>query len=166
MSSWLAMRTRLLPERADVRAGLAGLLIGAVSGFGFILWSHRSSPVTLYSAFEVDGVVSRSGHLDLQFNIDRTRDCPSQTSRWLWTWINRNTGRIRQYFPLTNSNTTITSPGDMQRFVLSLPMPPGIWPGDWFYTSKTVEHCSIIPGLESSKILQTPDIPVRVIDDP
>jgi hypothetical protein len=166
MRIWPAIRAIFVPGRSNILAGLAGLFIGSAAGFSLILRAHRTSPVTIYSAYELDGVVHPGGHLDLLFDVDRTRDCPSQTSRWLWTWVRHDNEFIRQYFPLTSSNASITDAGTTEKFILSMPIPVDIWPGEWFYTAKTIERCPIIPGLENSKILQAPDIPVRVVDDP
>ena len=166
MICWRTIHSRFVPGRSNILAGLAGLLLGSAAGFGLILQAHRTSPVIIYDAYELDGVVHQGGHIDLLFDIDRTRNCPSQTSRWLWTWVRHDNDLIRQYFPLSNSNAAITDAGGAHKFVLSLPIPPGVWPGKWFYTSKTIERCPIILGLESLKLLQAPDIPVRVLNDP
>jgi hypothetical protein len=71
---------------------------------------------------------------------------------------------MKQYFPLTSSNTTITNTGRGQHFILSLQLPPGLWAGEWYYFAKTVEHCSLLPALSHVKILETPQIPVQIVD--
>jgi hypothetical protein len=129
MISWSTIQIRFVPGRSNILAGLAGLLLGSVAGFGLILRAHRISPIIIYSAYELDGVVPLGGHLDLLFDVNRTRDCPSQTSRWLWTWVKRDNKLIRQYRPLSNSNASITDAGSAQKFILSMPIPAGIWPG-------------------------------------
>jgi hypothetical protein len=120
MISWPTIPIPFIPGRSNILAGLAGLFLGSVAGFGLILRAHRTSPIIIYSAYELDGVVQLGGHLDLLFDVDRTRDCPSQTSRWLWTWVKRDNNFVRQYFPLSNSNASITEAGSAQKFILSM----------------------------------------------
>ena len=86
----------------------------------------------------------------------------SETSRWLWTWIDHDGTKIKQFFPLTNTSTTVTDAGENQKFIVSIPLPAGIWEGTWFYWAKTVEHCSFLPALFRSPIRETPDIAVQI----
>lgn len=151
--------------RRNLLAGAVGLLIGSLSGCVLIVWTNRMTSVVIHEAHELDATAPRHGHLDLYVDLDRNRDCPSETSRWLWTWVDHNGERIKQYYPLVNTITTLSDIGRNQRFILSLPVPPGIWPGDWFYWSKTTEHCSLLPSLFRSAIRESIDIPVRITGD-
>ena len=150
--------------RRNILAGLVGLVVGGCFGFGLIMWANRNATVVVREAQEVDGVASLSGHIDLFFDIDRVRDCPSETSRWLWTWVEHGGERIKQFYPLVNTATTLTEIGRGQRFILTIPIPPGIWPGQWYYWSKTTEHCPFLPNLLQSRIHESTDIPIEILD--
>ncbi|WP_158746094.1 hypothetical protein [Acidisphaera sp. L21] len=130
-----------------------------------IVWTNRISPIVIHEAQEVDGVATRNGHIDLYFEFDRTRDCPTDTSRWLWTWVDHNGTRIKQFYPLLNTTTTLTDVGRDQRFILTIPIPPGVWQGQWYYWSKTVDHCSLLAGLFQSRIRESNDIPIQIVAD-
>ena len=160
-----SFRGILAASQRNIAAGCSGLTLGSILGLGLILWSNRSSPVIVNTAYEVEDA-NRAGQINILFDIDRTRDCPSETSRWLWTWVEKGGTRIKQYFPLPSSPTTITGIGYDQRFILSLPVPSGVWAGDWYYWSKTVENCSFLPSFFRAQIIETPEIPIRITDAP
>ena len=151
--------------RQDLLAGITGLLLGSLSGCAIILWSHNTDPVVVHEVHELDGSAPRNGHLDLYVDLDRTRDCPSETSRWLWTWVEHDGQRLKQFYPLVNTTTTLSDLGHDQHFILSIPVPPGVWPGEWFYCSKTIEHSPLLPNLIHSMIRESLDIPVHITGD-
>lgn len=66
---------------------LGGVVLGLLGGAALVLAISEAPPVTVREAREVDGVALRGGRLDLLFTIDRTRDCPVTTSRYLWRWL-------------------------------------------------------------------------------
>ena len=158
----LSLAARLLFRWQNLLAGVGGVLIGGVVGFSLLLWSSRTAPLIIRSVYELDGVVAQGGHLDIVFDIDRLRDCPSETSRWLWTWVDQDGRRMRQFFPLVSTPTAITDAGLDQHFILSVPLPAGIWPGEWFYISRTIEHCPLLPSLFRPYIHESPDIPIHI----
>ncbi len=163
MRSFFAGLTRSAMCRRNIIAGLAGLVLGSISGYALILWSNRNAPVIVHDEHEIEGDVSSSGHIDIYVGLDRLRDCPAETSRWLWTWVNHDGMRIKQFFPLFSSSIALTDVGRDQHFILTVPVPRGVWPGHWFYWSKTIEHCSLFPAMFRSPIRESADIPIRII---
>ena len=161
----LLLLIRCRAWRNNILAGFAGLALGSLLGCALILWTNHLAPVIVHEAHEIDGTAPRHGHLDFYIDMDRNRDCPSETTRWLWTWVDHNGEQVKQFYPLLNTTTTLSELGRNQHFILSIPVPPGIWPGQWFYWSKTVEHCSVWPSLFRSTIRESSDIPVRITDE-
>ncbi len=144
-----------------------GLLLGSTSGYV----PHRAgptaiAPVIIHDEREVDASTVRDGHIDIYVDLDRLRDCPAETSRWLWTWVDYNGIRTKQFFPLASSATTMSDPGRDQHLILSLPLPAGVWAGEWYYWAKTVEHCALVPSLFRSPVRETADIPIRILRGP
>ncbi len=153
---------RRVLHRQNMIAGLVGIVLGSGFGFTLLVWAEQRPPVVIHSAYALNEVATRGNHLDILFELDRRRDCPTETSRWLWIWIDHDGTQIKQFFPLTNTTTSVTDAGDDQEFVLSIPLPAGLWEGTWFYWAKTVEHCSFLPALFRSPIRETPDIAVQI----
>ncbi len=165
MTSTLVSLARSLVRRRNVSAGLCGLVIGCTFGYGVITWGNRSAPVIVHDEHEIGSHAVVNGHIDLYFNLDRTRDCPAETSHWLWTWVANGEDRVKLFYPLTNNATTLTDVGKGQKFILSIPVPRGIWPGQWFYWSKSIEHCSLLQGLFRSAVRESRDIPIRIVTE-
>ena len=138
-------------------------MLGSVSGYVLILWTNRYAPVIVHEEHELGTSSVRSGHVDIYIDLDRMRDCPAETSRWLWTWVDHQGERTKQFFPLANSPTSLSDPGRDQHLILSLPLPAGVWPGQWFYWAKTVEHCSLVPSLFRSPVRESADVPVTIL---
>jgi hypothetical protein len=166
ITSLARLANRLVPGRQNIAASLTGVFLGTFLGLCLIVWSSRTSPVVINSVYELKAGASHGGHIDIIFDIDRLRECPSETSRWLWTWVDRDGVRMRQYFPMPDTSANVTALGKNQHFILSLPLPVGIWPGDWFYFAKTIEHCSFLSSIFPPRTLVTPEIPIRIIDTP
>ena len=152
--------------RRNILAGITGLLLGSASGYALILWSNRNAPVIVHDEHSVGAATLRSGHIDIFIDLDRMRDCPAETSRWLWTWVTHEGRQIKQFYPLASSATSLSDPGRDQRLILSLPIPAGVQPGRWFFWSKTIEHCSLFPSLFRSPIRESADIPISIVADP
>ncbi len=166
MRALLAALTRSPICRRNIVAGLVGLLLGSASGYLLILRSSQYAPVIIHEEREVNASTVRDGHIDIYIDLDRLRDCPAETSRWLWTWVDYNGIRTKQFFPLASSATTMSDPGRDQHLILSLPLPAGVWAGEWYYWAKTVEHCALVPSLFRSPVRETADIPIRILRGP
>ena len=151
--------------RQTVLAGVSGLMLGSIIGCLLIVWSHQGAPVIVHEEHEIDGTALRNGHIDLYVELDRVRDCPSDTSRWLWTWTEKDGQRIKQFYPMVHSTTAPSDLGDAQHFIIRIPVPSGVWAGNWFYFSKTFEHCSLLSGLFRNPTRESGNIPVRILDE-
>ena len=152
--------------RRNILAGITGLLLGSASGYALIIWTNRNSPVIVHDEHSVGSATLGSGHIDIFIDLDRVRDCPAETTRWLWTWVTHNGRQIKQFYPLADSATSLSDPGRDQQLILSLPIPVGVKPGQWFFWSKTIEHCSLFPSLFRSPVRESADIPVSIVEDP
>lgn len=149
--------------RQTIIAGMTGLLLGSFCGCALIVWGHQYDPVIIREERMIDGQARPNGHIDLYVELDRLRDCPSETSRWLWTWVERDGQRTKRFYPLLSTTTTLSNIGHDQHFILSIPVPGGVTPGDWFYWSKTAETCLFPLNLLHNAIQESSDIPVQIV---
>lgn len=145
---------------------LGGVVLGLLGGAAIILAIGEPPPVTIRAAQEVDGVALRGGRLDLLFTIDRTRDCPATTSRYLWRWLEVDGTSLRQFVPLGTSASASTLIGENNRVMISLSLPSDLPEGEWFYWSRSVSYCYGILSNLRPIIHQTPNIPVHITAPP
>ena len=144
---------------------LGGVVVGLLGGAALVLAISEAPPVAVREAREVDGVALRGGRLDLLFTIDRTRDCPVTTSRYLWRWLKVDDVPVRQFVPLSTSFNAPPLADEAGRIVISLQLPPELPEGEWFYGSRSVDYCGSFINFLNPSIRQTPDIPVRIINN-
>lgn len=141
---------------------VGGVMLGLLGG-AVLITAIGDPPITIREAHETDGVVLSGGRLDLVFTIDRARQCPSITSRYLWRWIDMDGEQLRQFVPLGTSPSGITPVGENQRVMMSLAIPPDLAEGEWFYWSRTTTQCPGLFDLSNPAVHQAPDIPVRIV---
>ena len=141
---------------------LGGIVLGLLSGIAVILAIGETPPITIRAAREVDGVAVRGGRLDLLFTVDRTRDCPATTSRYLWRWVEVDGTSVRQFVPLGTSPSVSTLVGESNSIIISISIPPDLTEGEWFYWSSSINYCYGILSSIRPILHQTPNIPVRI----
>ena len=144
---------------------LGGVVLGLLGGAALVLAISEAPPVTVRDAREVDGIAHRGGRLDLLFTIDQTRDCPVTTSRYLWRWLKVDDVLIRQFVPLDTSSNALPLIDEANRIVLSLQLPPELPEGEWFYWSRSIDHCRSFFNFFDPSIRQTTNIPVRIVNN-
>jgi hypothetical protein len=158
----MTMSRRLLAMLVGCAIGLAA---GLSVGLGALLFVLHQPAIEVQSLQENDGVAVRGGTIDLVATVDRTRLCESSSSRYLWRWIDWKGKRIRQFVPISApSGSPAVDVGESQ-FMLSLPVPPGVEDGSWFYRSNTADHCPWLPHfITGASERQSADVPVKVVD--
>ena len=86
------------------------------------------------------------------------------TTRFLWTWTEMDGQRVRMFVPLGSASMGVSPlAGKDQRFVLSVPIPPDLPEGEWFYRSRAVDTCPGLFQFPVSTVRETPDIPVQIV---
>lgn len=141
---------------------LVPLLIGALLTLGAVLYM-QGPPTTFVSVAELDGVAVNGGRLEMLFEVRRARLCPVLVERQLWQWRVLGDGSRLQYIvPLPMLGVANSLP-DQARSIVSLPMPMGLTPGRWFYTSRSYSQCSPWAAPFGSTPTKSPDVPVDVI---
>lgn len=144
-----------------------GVLIGLVLGAALVGMLDLRVPVQVGDMREVDGITARGGRLDLLVHMDRAEPCVNLTTRFLWTWTEVDGQRMRMFVPLGSASMGVSPlAGKDQRFVLSVPIPPDLPEGEWFYRSRVVDTCPGLFQFPVSTLRETPDIPVQIVARP
>lgn len=140
--------------------------LGALGGFGCVYMVGRQAPITLVNVHEADGVALRNGALDVRLTLVRTRTCDAHVDRWLWHTDGERDDAgelVRRWVPLPATTNPPTPLGVEVSYILSLPLPANVTPGEWFYWSRTYDGCPLLPLL-ASPARESPNVPVLVTE--
>lgn len=142
-----------------------GILIAAGIGAGasaMLLDFLDKRPATIVKAlFDANSVTFRDGRIQLYFDVTKVRDCPTTTTRWLWTWVDYNGKEMRLFMPLGVSFAGVTDVGN-DRYLLSLNVPKGVWDGTWYYYARDVVQCGGLLSLLRNQVTETQPIPITI----
>ena len=151
-------RIRFLTWPAFLLAIIVGLGVGAL----MVLVLVPRNPIVIGNVREVDGVVVRGQWLELEFNLTRNQQCGARVERWLWHWVEPG---IKHWVQLDTSGANPpTKIGEAVSYILAIPVPAAVTPGDWFYWSRTYDYCGLRSAVFGENIRESANIPVRVID--
>ena len=151
-------RIRFLTWPAFFMAIFVGLGTGAL----FMLAMVPRNPIIVGNVHEVDGVVVRGQWLELEFSLTRNQDCGARVERWLWHWTEPG---VKHWVPLDMAGANPpTKIGELSRYILAVPVPISITPGDWFYWSRTYDYCGLRTVIFGENVRESANIPVHVID--
>lgn len=141
------------------------LVAGAGVGAGVIAATMDfldKRPATIVkAAFDANSVTYRDGRIQLYFWVTKVRDCPTTTTRWLWTWVNYNGQKMRLFMPLGVGFTGPTEVGT-EPYLLSLQVPWGVWDGDWYFYARDTTSCGGLLSLLRNQVSEIPSIPIHI----
>ena len=144
-----------------------GLGFGLSIGVVLVAIIDGRPPVVVTEFRETDGMVVQGGRINLLIEVDKHRDCPTQTARYLWRWVDDPDWpgqHVRLYVPIVGPPVSLSPVGEAQRSILSLSLSSDIAPGEgWFYESKSVRSCARFPVFNGLAVTQTRPIPIKVM---
>ena len=148
-------------------AGLIGLAFGAVGGLSVIYYVNTQPPVVVDSLDVADGVIQDSAADDtISFvaHLDRHRSCPVQVSRFLWRWVLFRGERIKEFRGIENPPLNPMPGQGPQSYMITLRVPEGLPPGQWFERTVTLTQCPVFGSLFSEPPHVSPDRPITIKD--
>jgi hypothetical protein len=138
-------------------AGGAGV---GVTFMAIDILSRRPATV-INAAFDANTITYRDGRLQLYFDVTKSRDCATTTTRWLWTWVTYRGEKVRLFMPLGVSLTGVTDLG-AEHYMLSLEVPNGVWDGTWWYYERSTIKCGGLLSWLRDEVSETPPIPIEI----
>lgn len=138
-----------------------GLGVGNAVGFA----TTPQAPIQLLEVREVDGVAIVGRRLDLYFRLVKHADCDARVSRWLWEWAMVDGEFVKRKIPLVMPPVNPIIPvGKETSYILSVPIPPDLRPGQYFYESETRDGCGWGSKLLPESVRQSPSVAVYLTD--
>lgn len=150
---------------AWIKTLVAGAIIGATAMLAVNMSLFTRAPVISLTLEEKDGVAIAGTSIETHYRFVRNAQCNTISQTWLWKWTNEGTGAKRQYFiPLATTFVTLSDVSPLvQDFVVAVPLPATVTPGQWFIHSKGLDYCHLLAWLWGPTIRVNQDIPVTVL---
>lgn len=142
---------------------LLGLFLGSAAGFLIFLFLtvlDLRPPNEVLQTFDANTITYRDGRLQFLYSVKKSEPCRHWTDRWLWTYVTFNGKKLQLRMPLDSTPEQSLELGTTT-YLLSLPLPDGVWDGQWYYESSTVSECGLFGWLHPIWI-NSGDIPVTI----
>lgn len=154
----LLARIRFLSWPAFFLAIIVGQGVGAFMVLAFI----PRNPIVVGNVREVDGVVVRGQWIELEFSLTRNQQCGAKVERWLWHWSEPG---VKHWVQLDASGANPpTKVGELSKYILAVPVPSAVTPGEWFYWSRTLDYCGLRSAIFGENVRESMDIPLTIVD--
>lgn len=150
------------------------LLVGAAITTVLSDAINRGPSLRVLAQEDAGEVAMRDGRLSIYTEVDHTHYCDGQTTHWLFTEILHNDKKVRMWVPVQDGPIPYVELG-IQASVLSVPLPPGLWPGDWYWIADRVEYCGFFGNrfpqhyqseptkVDVERLRASPDVPVTAV---
>jgi hypothetical protein len=120
---------------------LAGLFLGAAVATLAVTLAQREPALHVLAQSDAGQVAQNDGRILIYTRIDRTRSCPVETTHWLFTQVNHGGDLVRTYVPIAEDGPVPIRELGLSSYVLSVPLPPGLWPAEWYWLESRAETC-------------------------
>lgn len=120
---------------------LAGLLLGIVFATLILTLAERTPALHILAQDDAGQVAQNDGRVFIYTRVDRTRSCPVETTHWLFTNVKHGEETVRTYIPIAEDGPVPIHKLGLTSYVLSVPLPSGLWPADWYWLESRAETC-------------------------
>lgn len=138
---------------------LIACAIGAGASVMLLDFLDKRPVKIINAAFDANSITYRDGEIQLYFDVDKVRDCPTQVTRYLWTMVDYNGKQMRHVALLPGGDPTDIG---SEPFLLSLEVPKGVWDGTWYYQERDVSQCGGVLSLLRNQVSKTAPIPIII----
>jgi hypothetical protein len=106
--------------------------------------------------------------INIIYDAHRNANCETHTARYLWTWYQTPDGeRLRLYVPLESSDVSILSAGQTEKIIISFEQPRGLWDGEWWFWSKSINDCKLFHFFDLTvETLVLDQVPLKIQGTP
>lgn len=154
----ISLARRVLPFAVVfVIAGGGGALASYVA---LELLNHEPATI-INAAFNADDVTYRDGAIQIFLDVNKLRECPTTTSRWLWTYVDYKGQVVKRYVSLGGGNLSEVDIGEHQ-FIRAIPVPSGVWDGTWYYLERYVSHCGGVLSFFRDHVSEIKGIQIQI----
>lgn len=135
--------------------------VGALASYVALELVDHEPATIINAAFNADDITYRDGSIQIFLDVNKLRECPTTTSRWIWTYVDYKGELVKRYISLGSSDLSEVDIGE-HRFIRAIPVPSGVWDGTWYYLERYVSHCGIL-SLFRNHVSEIKGIPITIM---
>lgn len=124
-----------------------GLVLGALGSTVLMTLAERRPAIQILHQADAGGVAQNDGRILVYSAINRERSCNTETSHWLFTIVNRDGRDVRAYIPIAEDGPVPVQGMGETNYILSVPLPPGLWPAKWYWLESRTDFCGVFGWL-------------------
>jgi hypothetical protein len=156
---------------------LVGLIAGSIVAAIALAVAERSPALRILAQEDAGAVAQNDGRILIFSKINRNRSCVIETTHWLFTLVDHAGETVRAYVPIAEDGPVPVHALGRTDYVLTVPLPPGLWPGKWYWLESRTEMCgpfgSLWPiysesaplALDIERSRAIADVPVTALQD-
>jgi hypothetical protein len=126
---------------------LCGLILGAVVATLALILAEHNPALNILAQADAGQVAQNDGRILIYTRIDRVRSCKIETTHWLFSYVDHDGERVRAYVPIAEDGPVPLRDLGQTSYVLSVPLPPGLWPAEWYWLESRAEQCGLFGWL-------------------
>lgn len=125
---------------------VACLTVGLVVGTIGLALLERSPALRILAEEDAGHVAQNDGRIFVFTRSERSRACKLATTHWLFTMVKHDdTGDlVRAYVPIAEDGPVPVTALGVTGYILSVPLPPGLWPAQWYWIEARAETCGLL----------------------
>jgi len=131
-------------------------LIGVAAG----IYATKRPPVVILELRGAGGVAVRGGWLDIDVRLVRNRICDPKVDQWLWQWQDG----VKHWVALPIMPSPPVELDQEAHYILSIPVPANVIPGQWNYMTRTRDDCPSVFTLRPETVRDGKDISIIIAD--
>lgn len=127
---------------------VGSLAIGIVLALIVLTLAEREPSMHVLAQADAGQAAQNDGRLLVYSKVDRVRWCKIETTHWLFTMIKHGDEDVRLLVPIVEDNGAVpVSHLGVASYVVSVPLPAGLWPAAWFWLEYRVDYCGWVGWL-------------------
>ena len=104
---------------------------------------NRDAGLKVIAQDDAGEIAMRDGRLSIYTKVNRTRYCRTETSHWLFTNVEHGSETVRLWVPIPEDEPVPVTELGVTSSILSVPLPSGLWPAQWFWVAHRVDYCGL-----------------------
>lgn len=120
---------------------VGSLVLGVFLALVILTLSERAPAMHVLAQSDAGQAAANDGRLLVYMKVNRVRWCKVEATHRLFTMIKHDSDDVPVYVPIVEDGAAPVNHLGVTSYVLSVPLPAGLWPSDWYWLESRIEYC-------------------------